>query len=144
MSAWPSPSKSPATMPCNGAICAMRGRGSKRNVPSGWLRNTPLRNSVAAKRCAADFNGDGRPDYVVGNVGLNTQYHANPGHPALLFSGDFIGDGSTQLIEAYYEGDRLYPWRNRQDLGAAIPSILKRFPKNDLYARATLAEIPVS
>ena len=34
---------------------------------------------------AADFNGDGRPDYVVGNVGLNTQYHADPAHPALLY-----------------------------------------------------------
>ena len=30
----------------------------------------------------ADFNGDGRPDYVVGNVGLNTQYRADPEHPA--------------------------------------------------------------
>ncbi len=90
---------------------------------------------------AADFNGDGRMDYVVGNVGLNTQYHADPAHPALLFSGDFRGNGSNQLIEAYYEGDRLYPWRTRRDLGAAIPSILKRYPRNDAYARATVQEI---
>jgi hypothetical protein len=35
---------------------------------------------------AADFNGDGRIDYVVGNVGLNTHLHAEPGPacPALL------------------------------------------------------------
>jgi hypothetical protein len=90
---------------------------------------------------AADFNGDGRIDYVVGNVGLNTQYHADPTHPALLFSGDFRGDGSTQLIDAYYEGDRLYPWRTRRDLGAVFPSILKRYPLFDQYARATLGEI---
>ncbi len=90
---------------------------------------------------AADFNGDGQPDYVVGNVGLNTQYRATPDHPALLFSGDFKGDGGQQLIEAYYEGDKLYPWRTRQDLGASIPSILKRYPRNDYYARATLSEI---
>ena len=98
---------------------------------TGWW------NSLAA----ADFNGDGRPDYVVGNLGLNTQYRASPEHPALLYCGDFKGDGSTQLVEAYYEGDRLYPWRTRRDLGAGIPSILKRYPRNDFYARATLGEI---
>jgi hypothetical protein len=90
---------------------------------------------------AADFNGDGQLDYVAGNVGLNTQYHADDAHPALLFSGDFKGDGIPVLVEGYYEGDKLYPWRTRRDLGAAIPSILKRFPRNDAYARATLSEI---
>ncbi len=90
---------------------------------------------------AADFNGDGRIDYVAGNLGLNTQYRADPNHPALLFDGDFKGDGTRQLVEAYYEGDRLYPWRTRKDLGAAIPSVLKRYPRNDLYAKATLNEI---
>ena len=91
---------------------------------------------------AADFNGDGRIDYVVGNVGLNTQYRADPAHPALLFSGDFKGGGGTpQLVEAYYEGEKLFPWRTRRDLGASIPSVLKRFPTFDAYSRATLAEI---
>jgi hypothetical protein len=90
---------------------------------------------------AADFNGDGRPDYAVGNVGLNTPYRADPAHPALLFAGDFAGRGGTELIEGYYEGDRLYPRRSRRELAAAVPSILRRFPKNDAYARASLADI---
>jgi hypothetical protein len=90
---------------------------------------------------AADFNGDGRPDFVVGNTGLNTQYHADPAHPALLYSGDFRGNGSNQLIEAYYEGDQIYPWRSRKGLAAAVPSILKRFSRNAYYMRATLGEI---
>src|SRR4029078_1410682 len=90
---------------------------------------------------SADFNGDGIPDYLVGNVGLNTQYHADPEHPALLFSGDFKGGGEPQLIEGDYEGDKLYPWRSRRSLAASLPAIMKRFPRNDNYARATLGEI---
>ncbi|HEY4990437.1 MAG TPA: CRTAC1 family protein, partial [Opitutaceae bacterium] len=89
----------------------------------------------------ADFNGDGRPDFVVGNVGLNTQYHADAAHPALLYSGDFRGNGARELIEAYYEGDQVYPWRSRKGLAAAVPSILKRFSRNAYYTRATLSEI---
>ncbi|MEO6003361.1 MAG: VCBS repeat-containing protein, partial [Opitutus sp.] len=90
---------------------------------------------------AADCNGDGRPDFVVGNLGLNTIYHADATHPVLLYVGDFKGDGSEQLIEGYYEGDKVYPRRTRKVLGAEVPSILKRFPRNDAYARATLGEI---
>ncbi len=90
---------------------------------------------------AADFNGDGRMDYVAGNVGLNTPYHADAAHPALLFAGDFKGDGSLQLVEALHEGDRIFPWRSRRGLAAALPAILKRFPLNETYAKATLEQI---
>jgi hypothetical protein len=90
---------------------------------------------------SADFNGDGRPDFVAGNLGLNTPYHADAAHPALLFAGDFAGDGGLQLVEGRYEGENIYPRRSRRALGASIPSVLKRFPRNDVFARATLGEI---
>jgi hypothetical protein len=106
-------------------------RGGFASAGNGWW------TSIAS----ADFNGDGRPDFVVGNVGLNTQYRASTESPALIYYGDFRGDGGAQLVEAYYEAGRLYPWRTRRDLGLVIPSVLKRFPRNDYYARATLGEI---
>jgi hypothetical protein len=90
---------------------------------------------------AADFNGDGRMDYVVGNAGLNTQYRADSVHPALLYSGDFKGDGSNQLIEAYYEGVKIYPWRTWRDMTAAFPALAKRYRRNDAYAPETVAAI---
>jgi hypothetical protein len=94
-------------------------------------------NSIAA----ADFNGDGRPDFVVGNLGLNTPYRASPREPAVLLVGDFKGDGGQQLVEAEYEGGRLYPRRTRRELGSVIPSVLRRYPRNDIFARATVQEI---
>nr|WP_237702431.1 FG-GAP-like repeat-containing protein [Opitutus terrae] len=90
---------------------------------------------------AADFNGDGRLDYAAGNVGLNTQYQASLQQPALIFFGRFADRAEPQLVEAYYEGDRLYPRRVRKELGAQTPTLLRRIPKQDLYARATLDQI---
>jgi hypothetical protein len=90
---------------------------------------------------AADFNDDGRQDYVVGNIGLNTQYHADPKHPAVLFSGDFKGDGSTQLIEAYYEDEKLYPWRTWREFTSIFPAFQKRYPRADSFAPNTVEEI---
>ena len=90
---------------------------------------------------SADFNGDGRPDYVVGNVGLNTPYRADATYPTVLLSADFKGGGAPLLMEGYYEAGRLYPRRTRRELGTVIPSLLKRFPRNDAFARSSLSEI---
>lgn len=98
-----------------------------RGAKTGWW------TSLAA----ADFNGDGRPDFVAGNVGLNTPYRP----PALLFFADFRGGGAPQLVEARVEDGKLYPVRSRQELGAQIPGILRKYPRNDMFAKATLDEI---
>ena len=39
-------------------------------------------NSIAA----GDIDADGDLDYAVGNVGLNSKYHASDDHPVLLYS----------------------------------------------------------
>jgi hypothetical protein len=89
----------------------------------------------------ADFNGDGRPDFAIGNLGLNTTYRASAAQPATLFYGDFAQNGTAMAMEGTYDGDRLFPVRSRTDLGARLPFVLRKFPKNDDFARADLARI---
>ena len=96
----------------------------------GWWR------SIAS----GDFNGDGRIDYIVGNVGFNTQYTASEPHPARLYYRPGNTDGK-QLIEAYYEGETLFPWRSRNDLVSLFPAIGRRLRSNNAYAKATLQEV---
>ncbi len=88
-----------------------------------------------------DFNADGRMDYVVGNIGLNTRYRSTRECPAVLLRGQFGARGKTQLIEARFEGEKLFPWKTRRELGLEIPVVLRTFPSNNAYARATVEEI---
>jgi hypothetical protein len=51
------------------------------------------------------------------------------------------GSGHPQLIEAQYEGGKLYPVRGRSKLGYVYPWIKKKFPTYEAYAHATVADI---
>ena len=90
----------------------------------------------------ADVNGDGRPDLVVGNVGLNTKYHATAAQPTVLYAGDFDGSGRAALLEAQYDPDgRLYPVRGRSKLAYTFPWLTRKFPTFAAYARASVDDI---
>lgn len=90
---------------------------------------------------AADFNGDGRPDYAVGNVGLNTVYSHVPGQSAQVFYGNFDARPRKLLIEGYEEDGRLFPRRTFKMLSREMPVLRKRFPSNNAYAGASLGEV---
>ncbi len=98
---------------------------------TGWW------NSLAS----GDLNGDGRPDYIAGNLGLNTKYRASPRQPSVLFAGDFDGSGRDQLIEAQYEGEVLYPVRALPQLQAVLPALTKKFPTFERYAHASVEAV---
>jgi enediyne biosynthesis protein E4 len=102
-----------------------------RSGGKGWW------NSIAA----ADFNRDGYMDYVVGNLGLNTRYKATPERPAVLFAGKADPSNRVALIEAQYEGEKLYPTRPLPVLAAALPALGKKFPTYEAYAKATIEDV---
>lgn len=90
---------------------------------------------------AADFNGDGRLDYAVGNLGLNTRYHAAPDAPMLLLRTALTPQGNPQIVEAETVGGRLVPVRGRNQLAPFMPDLPRRFTSYRSYAAASLPEI---
>ena len=90
---------------------------------------------------AADVDNDGDMDYIAGNIGLNTKYHASLDHPIQLFYGDFEGKGEFNIVEAEYEGEKLFPMRGKSCSTRAMPSLGSKFPTFNSFASALLTDI---
>ncbi|HKJ45530.1 MAG TPA: VCBS repeat-containing protein [Balneolales bacterium] len=90
---------------------------------------------------AGDLNGDGRPDYVVGNLGLNSQLKASRSKPVRMYVGDFNGNGLVEHILTAYQGDKAYPLALRQDLLAQFPDLKNKYPTYKSYRRQTIGDI---
>ncbi|MFT5409213.1 MAG: hypothetical protein ACI9NC_001934, partial [Verrucomicrobiales bacterium] len=73
-----------------------------------------------------DIDADGDIDYAVANFGLNTKYHPTPDSPAVLYYGDFSGDGRMRIVEAKQTADGVLPVRGFSCSSAAIPGVTNK------------------
>jgi len=94
----------------------------------------------------ADVNGDGYPDLIAGNLGLNNPFHIDTARPAELVSKDFDGNGISDPVLCYYIKGRdgkyaLQVGVARDNWAPQMPSIKKRFDNNEKYAKASMDEI---
>lgn len=90
---------------------------------------------------AADIDGDGDSDLIIGNCGLNTQFKASKKEPVTLYYKDFDGNGSIDPILCYYINDTSYPAVSRDDMTYQLPILKKKFPEYHNYANATINDL---
>ncbi|MEJ7736782.1 MAG: VCBS repeat-containing protein [Chitinophagaceae bacterium] len=89
----------------------------------------------------ADIDKDGDTDFILGNLGRNTQFRANEEQPLITYVYDFNGDGRMDPIMTWYIQNKSYPFNSRDELVEQIPVLNKKFLKYADFANATIQDI---
>ncbi len=85
-----------------------------------------------------DFNSDQRPDLIIGNMGLNTQFKASEKEPLEMYYSDFDHNGSVDPLFSFYIQNIRYPYITKDELVAQLPFMRKRFFTFKSYADVTM------
>src|SRR3989441_2198284 len=88
-----------------------------------------------------DFNHDGHPDLVAGNVGLNFSYTTSPQSRFGVYAADFTGGRTTDVVLTQEIGGTEYPILGRAKLGPAIYPAALRFPSYASFATASVEQL---
>lgn len=89
----------------------------------------------------SDFNNDGKPDLIAGNLGTNTQFQPTHDEPAELYYKDFDQNGSVDPLFCYYIQGKSYPYITRDELLGQLGGLRSRFTNYESYANATITDI---
>jgi hypothetical protein len=98
-------------------------------IPPGWW--TAIE--------AADLDGDGDDDYVLGNWGLNSKFKATPERPLTMYVKDFDNNGKPEFIINWYAplDHQAFPFATKDDMMRQIPALMRTNETYDAYAGKT-------
>jgi hypothetical protein len=113
------------------------GRLVDRTVEAGLAGTEGWWSSVTV----ADLNGDGRPDLVLGNLGLNSLLRASPAEPARLYVADFGHNGALEQILTVYKHGVSYPVAGRDELLGLIPHLRERYPSYASFGASRIEDV---
>ena len=88
-----------------------------------------------------DFDRDGRPDIVVGNLGLNSSYATSKDTTFEVYASNFTGNQTTDVILAQRINDTSYSLAGMAPLGRDVYTTAIKFPTFGSFAAAPLEQL---
>jgi len=88
-----------------------------------------------------EANQDGRPDFVVGNLGLNSRWQVSKTQPLRLYANDLDQNGRIELLLTQYIAGDQRPVFGREHVAMQYPLIKKKYPTYTDYANATMEDL---
>lgn len=89
----------------------------------------------------ADLDGNGLPDLILGNNGLNSRFKISETNPLKMYLNDFDQNGSVEHIFSRKEKEKEIPYTLKHELERQIPSIKKKYLRYSNYNNEALADI---
>jgi hypothetical protein len=116
------------------------------NTPEGFKDKTSdyfdaPQNGFWFSIAFADVNGDGEPELIAGNLGLNSQIHVSVKEPAEMYALDVDNNGSIDPFFNFYVQGKSYPFVSRDELNEQIYPMRRKFSSYAAYSDATMADI---
>lgn len=108
------------------------------NQPVEALKNS---DGMWAAMEAADLDGDGDTDFILGNAGLNNQYKPTPGRPVTIYYDDFDKNGVIDPVCTYYIGEKSYPMFSRDEMLDQMTALKRKYTNYAGYADATIEDV---
>jgi enediyne biosynthesis protein E4 len=90
---------------------------------------------------AADTNGDGQLDFVLGNMGMNNKYHTSTSRPLRIYAADFDGNGNNDVVLSKPYKGKFVPVRGRQCSSEQLPFVGEKFADFESFANASIEEM---
>ncbi len=109
----------------------------ERTTEAGFANTEGWWNTVTA----ADLDGDGHVDLVLGNLGLNSYITASAKEPAQLYINDFLKNGTLEQILTFYKHGVSYPLAGRDELVKLLPVLRPRYPSYASFGASRVKDI---
>ncbi|MCK4750807.1 MAG: VCBS repeat-containing protein, partial [Bacteroidales bacterium] len=74
----------------------------------------------------ADINNDGNTDYLLGNWGLNSKFHASHKFPLKMYVDDFDGNGQIETLIAMEKTGEYYPINSKDEIDSQLEGITRK------------------
>lgn len=90
---------------------------------------------------AADIDGDGDQDLLIGNMGTNSNLAASIEYPVSLYVKDFDNNSSIDPILSYYRDGVEYPYYGLDELAHQLVAVKKVYRSYETYAKSTFKDV---
>ena len=88
-----------------------------------------------------DVNNDGKPDYLVGNVGENFKFKASKKKPLKVYANDFDDNNTPDIVLSTKYNGEFVPIRGRECSSQQMPFIKTKFKTYNEFANAKLVDV---